>query len=241
MDNIILSLIYYVTFIIVWSKTSRYLLKLYKDTFPWEFEHENIVILRQYILSFIHSIFATLTSIYLFFELIDENIENKYNCKNNVSFNHVLFCTAAFMAYLTVDTYFYMHVSNFKNLHKSTLLHHLMFFFASIVQICYSKSCFPFSWLYLGEISTIFLNLRWFLKQHKIDGLWKILVNILFIFFFFISRVVIYGYGLFKFFREDEDIYANSKSFWHITVILFSFGYILNLFWISVLIKRKLF
>jgi hypothetical protein len=52
---------------------------------------------------------------------------------------------------------------------------------------------YPFGWLVVGEISTIFLNGRWFLLKMKRD---TTLVNGLFAISFFVTRNVVYTLGM---------------------------------------------
>mmetsp|Transcript_11239 Transcript_11239/g.22992 ORF Transcript_11239/g.22992 Transcript_11239/m.22992 type:complete len:171 (-) Transcript_11239:263-775(-) len=76
--------------------------------------------------------------------------------------------------------------------------HHIAFGFAGILQLAYGRSCGPFVWLISGELSTIFLNARWFFRRKEnVDAYTIAVVELLFASTFFITRIIGYGIGLY--------------------------------------------
>ena len=97
-----------------------------------------------------------------------------------------------------------------------TILHHVLFIICSFINGTYGIMAFAFGWLIVGEASTIFLNIRWFLIQ--LSGRRSIIssesddttkcegrkssrslldtINILFAITFFIVRVIVYTIGV---------------------------------------------
>lgn len=78
-----------------------------------------------------------------------------------------------------------------------TVLHHVAFLVCSIIAGYYHLHPFMFAWLILGELSTPFLNLRWFLiKCGYGHTLLLVIVQFVFALLFFISRIALYSLGL---------------------------------------------
>ncbi|GMI34952.1 hypothetical protein TeGR_g13128 [Tetraparma gracilis] len=110
----------------------------------------------------------------------------------------------------------------------STLLHHLLFLALTLLQLRSERSCLPFLWLALGELSTLFLNARWFLRA--CGGKRSRALDVLFALAFFGARVLGYGTGLFFFLRDDPNVLGRWEL-WQVTAPLLAAGYVLNLAW----------
>lgn len=97
----------------------------------------------------------------------------------------------------------------------------------------------PFGWLVVGEISTIFLNWRWFLlKSGRRDGDWINVVNGLFAFSFFVTRNVIYTCGMVHLFwtsweevKSLPEISGVPLGWFGMTVGCMFLGWALNVVW----------
>ena len=78
-----------------------------------------------------------------------------------------------------------------------TILHHILFAMCSVINGTYGIMPYPFGWLVVGEISTIFLNVRWFLlKSGREDSKLLNATNRLFALAFFVTRNFLYTIGM---------------------------------------------
>ena len=101
-----------------------------------------------------------------------------------------------FMGYLVYDI---SHVlGNYPKLGGADMVaHHCVFLTASIINGNYRIMPFAFGWLIVGELSTIFLNLRWFwIKTGRGHMQAMNVTQILFAISFFVLRVVVYLMGV---------------------------------------------
>lgn len=147
---------------------------------------------------------------------------------------------ANFIAYLIVDL---AHVLwHWPKLGTwDTLIHHLSFLACGLIAGYHAVFVLPFTWLTLGETSTIFLNLRWFLlttgrKSQSIT----FYVNLLFALSFFMTRIIVYGSGLLHMVYHRDlllDIY-NEKPSLSVVTILIVFGFVLNIVWFRNIFRK---
>ena len=134
--------------------------------------------------------------------------------------------TTLFVAFLTSD----LVIGWWKRtLQREWVLHHLLFGAVAVIQLLYSRSCLPFTWLIMGEASTVFLNIRWFLIASG-QSRWVHWANLPFALTFFLTRVLLYGWGLWRFLSEDPNLFVD-RSVWQVTPVVFVCGYLLNLWW----------
>lgn len=121
-----------------------------------------------------------------------------------------------------------------------TVFHHLTFMVASFINGYYTIMLFPFGWLIMGELSTVFLNIRWFLIQtgRGVTPLMKY-CNYTFAGLFFLTRVVLYGWGLVHMALNRNDLLdvPAPKPLVLLVVGLLVLGYILNLIWMKSIYK----
>jgi len=76
-------------------------------------------------------------------------------------------------------------------------MRHLIFASLSVVNGTYGLMAFPFGWLIVGEMSTVFLNIRWFLlKSGRGTSSTLDITNKLFAATFFLTRIGIYSAGI---------------------------------------------
>ena len=101
-----------------------------------------------------------------------------------------------FLSYLIYDL-FHIVIQFPKLGGVDTIVHHILFASCSVINGTYGIMAFPFGWLIVGELSTIFLNMRWFLLksgQERSPLLDK--TNGLFAATFFLTRVGFYSAGV---------------------------------------------
>lgn len=78
-----------------------------------------------------------------------------------------------------------------------TILHHVLFACCSFINGTYGLMAFQFGWLAVGELSTVFLNIRWFmLKSGREKSALLNKINVLFAAMFFLTRIGIYTAGI---------------------------------------------
>lgn len=156
------------------------------------------------------------------------------NAQTSVMISNIMFC-----GWLCYDILHVLHLYP-KVGGIDFLIHHVAFLGASVINGTYQIFIFQFSWLIIGELSSIFINLRWFLIQTgrgATSTMW--LCNMLFAWLFFLTRVILYGLGLLHMFMHYEEIMAvPAPKFFVILVFgLIVGGYILNIFWFRKIYK----
>jgi hypothetical protein len=122
-----------------------------------------------------------------------------------------------------------------------TIMHHILFAFCSVINGTYGIMPFQFGWLITGELSTIFLNWRWFLLKSGHDsGPLIYNINTMFAASFFLCRIIIYTAGIVHlyFFSLAElkslllpEVSGVSMSLLGITCGCMVLGWLLNIFW----------
>jgi hypothetical protein len=119
-----------------------------------------------------------------------------------------------------------------------TVIHHLVFLTCSIINGGFGILPYPFCWLIIGEISTIFLNIRWgLIKTGRGDSAIYQLVQYLFALTFFITRVVMYLIGVVELFGQRSVLMELVSSgrvpgiFMGTTLFFIGAGSVLNLVW----------
>lgn len=121
-----------------------------------------------------------------------------------------------------------------------TVAHHFAFLTATVTAQVYKLMPFPFAWSLSTELSTIFLNQRWYLLKM---GLEQSSIthynNLAFASTFFFTRVVMYGAGIIRMWKqliasEDKDAPIVALA----TVM--TGGLLLNLLWFKSIIAIAL-
>jgi len=127
------------------------------------------------------------------------------------------------------------------------ILHHSVFLLCSFISGHFQINHFPFSWLIMGELSTVLLEARWFLRQMgRGDGPLIGFVNLSFAVIFGLTRVVIYGWGLVKMVLSSYVILEESSTtdlfrvLAMTNLVLVILGYGLNLFWFKKIVAMAL-
>ena len=153
-----------------------------------------------YIVSFVHSLYVMARGFMHLYSLWDaSNIDKLYNAQDGgyrAAHLEVARTNILFLGYLLYDM---IHIlAQFPKLGGfDTIMHHLLFAFCSVINGTYGIMPFQFGWLITGEVSTIFLNWRWFLlKSGRDKGSLIENINIMFAASFFFSRIVLYTAGI---------------------------------------------
>lgn len=123
--------------------------------------------------------------------------------------------------------------------------HHCVFLTASMINGSYRLMPFAFGWLIVGELSTVFLNLRWFLiKTGRGHTQAMHVTQVLFAISFFVLRVVVYlmGVGHLLIFqhRQIRRLYQEGTVplvFLGTTLTFIVAGSLLNLMWFQKIFK----
>ncbi|GMH67928.1 hypothetical protein TrST_g4172 [Triparma strigata] len=196
-------------------------------------------VLLSYVLSTIHSVAQTAFALYSLPRFLSvpplERLRCYYQCDCDLAMG-VYIMSSVLIVYFMVDLIL-MHKTS--TLTPSFVFHHIMFGSTAVVQLMYQRSCFPYAWLSLGELSTLFLNARWYYKYHKRNTESPVFqfVQVGFAVTFFFTRIVIYGLGLHHFFYNDENVFKGYEL-WQTTPVLFLAGYLLNVFWFSKIVSQ---
>jgi hypothetical protein len=194
--------------------------------------HKNLQTIQtcgpSYIVSTIHAIIVTARGCIHLIQLWDAPSFDKFvipssfalqddNTNMNYRGAHLLVARTniIFVSYLLYDVCHVIY--QYPKLGKvDTILHHILFIICSFINGTYGIMAFAFGWLIVGEASTIFLNIRWFLIQlsgrrsissssesddTKCEGRKSSrslldTINILFAITFFIVRVIVYTIGV---------------------------------------------
>lgn len=195
-----------------------------------------------YVVSFLHcfsngirgclhfkDIFGADTTVKLFFPPTPPAYEN---CIRNIEVSNVIF-----FSFLVVDIYHVLRAYP-KLGGLDVVIHHLVFLCCSMINGIFGILPFAFCWLIIGELSTIFLNVRWgLIKTGRGDTQAFQVVQYLFALTFFLTRVLFYSAGLFELFlqrdglREIVNDRRAPETFLLITLFFIACGWLLNVVW----------
>ena len=196
-----------------------------------------------YAVSFVHSMYVTARGMVHLYSLwsasnIDKIViapEGIYRAAHlEVARTNILF-----VAYLFYDMIHILHQYPVLG-GGDTMLHHMLFIFCSVINGTYGIMPYQFGWLIFGELSTIFLNWRWFLlKSGRDSGMLLENINSMFAAAFFLCRVCIYTAGvvhLFLFSLPELKSLASEKIGVPIPALVITcgcvvIGWLLNIFW----------
>lgn len=112
----------------------------------------------------------------------------------------------------------------------SAVFHHLLFIAVThyVLSGTYFKK--PFAWLSFTELSTPFLNIRWFYAASNMkEGRGYFLSSLLFASTFLLTRVLGYGLGMLDLIWSYGEWKSNRGL--HFVAVGLGLGYALNLFW----------
>ena len=198
-----------------------------------------------YIISFLHSIYVTFRGINHLYELwYASNLDKLYIPSIDLidsyryAHLHVATTNTLFLSYLIYDLVHIIH--QYPKLGGvDTIVHHTLFALCSVINGTYGLMAFQFGWLIIGEVSTIFLNIRWFLlKSGRGNSVLLDKVNGMFAITFFISRIGVYTIGIIHLFWYSYDELISLPDVSGVPVLLLSMtcgsmllGWALNILW----------
>eukprot|EP00192_Tetraselmis_astigmatica_P018377 CAMPEP_0117647956 /NCGR_PEP_ID=MMETSP0804-20121206/126_1 /TAXON_ID=1074897 /ORGANISM="Tetraselmis astigmatica, Strain CCMP880" /LENGTH=245 /DNA_ID=CAMNT_0005453483 /DNA_START=137 /DNA_END=871 /DNA_ORIENTATION=+ len=144
-----------------------------------------------------------------------------------------------FRSYLVYD--FFM-CAVFYSLLKDTgtLIHHVLFLIVATYALKNSLFKFQFAWLTAGELSTPFVNLRWQLAvTDRKDTLLYLWNGVCLALSFFVGRVLAYTFGLYHLLFGIRHVWVNANTpiGMYLTVAGLVAGYILNLYWFTLIAR----
>lgn len=124
------------------------------------------------------------------------------------------------------------------------VMHHIGFMSTSYICATHRILPFPFAWLLVGELSSIPLNLRWFiLNTGRSETPAMRTVNVAFACTFFATRIVIYGLGMIHLWTVRQELQALAdtgviaRPLLLLVIVLIAAGYLLNMAWFTKILR----
>jgi len=206
-----------------------------------------------YFNAFLHAIVVTTLGIYTAYALLFAPTEIQMRIPTEtVSAPDLAFRDAAvltesinlvFLSWLCYDV---IHlVLNFPTLGGAdTLAHHFAFMGASVLCSVYRIFPFSFSWLVAMEISSPWLNVRWYLLTTGRKGSkWLDYTNQAFGYSFILARVLMYGVGLVHLWANHGLLLLGKQAVpaapIYVILTLVTAGYGLQLFWLKKILSMS--
>mmetsp|Transcript_13491 Transcript_13491/g.29240 ORF Transcript_13491/g.29240 Transcript_13491/m.29240 type:complete len:291 (+) Transcript_13491:155-1027(+) len=194
-----------------------------------------------YFVSLVHATVVSVRGLQMFVALLDAPPDVMFSAGltlySDPRISTVERTACVFMAYLVYDL-IHVSVSYPKLGGMDMILHHLAFLMAALLSLHYHMLHFPFCWLVLAEMSTVFLNLRWFAikalsEPHQRDFQQRVLsfLNVLLAVTFGLTRVIVYGVGLAHLALHLDYIQAPPRFVAIGVFVLLVAGYCLNILW----------
>lgn len=190
-----------------------------------------------YAVSLIHAVLVVYIGLPVFLRTVHATTDDQYSGRNEAA----EWLCAVFLGYLTQDVVHIFLV--WPQLGGwDVIFHHATFFCCGAVCGYHALYIYPFTWLTLGEASTIFLNIRWFLLQsgRPASHIATWLVSLLFASSFAVTRFLIYGSGLAHMAYNHEvlvEIWQRHPSVAFVTVLI-GMGFALNVIWLRKILSR---
>lgn len=185
---------------------------------------------RSRVLSTIHAVILTIGSFFCFSEWPHYPGDDGWTVTNpDVRYYPELFASI-FAGYLQWDLLWQLYHKK-TNLNVASIVHHALYIPITHYVLWGRFFTRPFAWLSLGELSTPFLNLRWFfavLKQK--ESKWYKLHSNIFAAFFLFTRVLCYGLGLVDIWLARKVLLQLPYGL-HGVILGVHLAYLLNLFW----------
>lgn len=214
--------------------------------------------LPSYIISTVHAIYQTHNGIYHLLNLFRAPIYIKQHIPvayldllspSSIPTHHLPFMVETsrvhisnclLTSYLLSDLFMVLY--KFPQLGTTdVIVHHASFLYCSFIGGIYHINPFMFAWLILGEASTPFLNVRWFLLTLSKSN-FSSSVNVIqffFALFFFITRVALYSVGLLYQYEILFSFPHYIPKWTSISTFLFVVvGFFLNLSWFVKIVSR---
>lgn len=198
-----------------------------------------------YVVSTLHALFVTPRGLQHLYRLFYAPISIKLLAYHPISslsphelkfipeVNRVMVSNLALTSYLLADI---VHViAQYPRLGKwDTIAHHISFFYCGVISGYFGLYPFMFGWLIIGESSTPFLNLRWFLIKAGLGHTWLFsITQTLFALAFIITRFFVYTVGLSYQISLLFDV-PRQVPRWAVysTTSFVAAGFVLNMIWL---------
>lgn len=107
------------------------------------------------------------------------------------------------------------------------LLHHALFIVCSLFALHFRMFSLAFTWLSAGELSTIFLNLRFFAEHYEWKQAMRGTIDLVFAASFFLVRIVLFGGGALHMLANLELVAAPAAPKWTVVALVVG-GAVLN-------------
>lgn len=142
------------------------------------------------------------------------------------------------LSYFSYDTYYV----NFKIKYKNAMeynLHHILVLYAIGYTFIYNIYSGYVIWFLTTEISSIFLNIRWFLykSNYKNNSIQSVGTSVMVILTYTIFRIMQLPYAEYQFIKNYDNS-IGSKYYFYRQVSLFIIIYLLNMFWYYNIINK---
>ena len=142
------------------------------------------------------------------------------------------------ISYFIYDLYYINFVVTYNNVLEYNV-HHVLVLYAIIYTLFYNLYSGYIIWFLTTEISSIFLNIRWFLYKSKYDNnsIESIITSILVILTYTIFRIIQLPYAEYNFIKNYDNKISTNYYFYR-QMFLFIIIYSLNLYWYYNIIKK---
>jgi len=215
---------------------------VFKYILPNKIKNKSIII-SSYFISTIHAIQISYESINSIYNLLEFTTPELIQIPSNPTidylniFNNIVKTNNMFLGYLIYDII--NVIKCYPLLGKTdTIFHHIVFICCSIMGGYTKIFVFIHPCLLVGEISTIFLNNKVLFKILNISNKKLNLINnLLFTLFYFLTRVIIWSISIIYLYINLDYV----TNFYILKYTLFIFilsGYILNIYWFKLIIKK---
>lgn len=199
-------------------------------------DKDSYVRLREMTMSLLHSVLAMPLVVWMALHVEHPAMKPSLS---HVPFFYIDHSGAIFTGYLLwAGTNLFINRRVFANEFVTQLMHHGVF----LSMIALNKHTlwlnYAFAVLYLGEMSTIFLNIRLFYRELKCEETWA---SALFALSFFFTRIVVFGLLLGHIFRMRGDLCVLLS--WSLRISYFGClpaAFALNFFWFTKIAKTAM-
>lgn len=167
-------------------------------------------------------------------------INISYRTDNNINklITFDIYIYICYISYFIYDIYFINFIVKYNKSNEFNA-HHSLALYGIIYTMIYESYSGYVIWFFTTEISTIFLNIRWFLYKSKYSdvSLESIITLISLIITFTLFRIIQLPYAEYNFIKKYDTSLASNNYFYR-QVLIFTILYSLNLYWYYNIIKK---
>lgn len=198
------------------------------------YNKKKFYILSSYFISFIHCIYTIYYAMYFLKNILNCSFEEKLNINHNnknlcyyESIN-IIKSLNIFIGYLIYDLINVLY--NYPLLGKFDIIFHHILYLVILI-IIYKFEILMFIYiiaLITSKISTVFLNISYFLKVFNIKNNF---INICFILSFFIFRIINWNIGIYYIIKYYDFYLKGLNNIKILLILLICIGHLLNINW----------